>query len=369
MAKGPSSPERPPQPPFIKGECAERLPPGQQLAAPDKWPTVGERSPRRDDAQWTVSIAGLVARPRVWTLEELTALPQVEAVIDIHCVTRWSKLGLRFRGVALATLVEQAQPKTEARYVSLVARSERAHSTSLPLADALALGTLLVLEAEGRPLATEHGGPVRTVTPGRYFYKSLKWLERIELLADDRLGYWEAETGYHNAADPWLEQRYMAPALTRAEMREVLATRDFRGRDLRSLAAADAALDGLRAAEALLRDADFRRASLVEADFEGANLSNGRLAGADLRRARFVAADCEGANFAGADLRGADFRGASLFGATFCETDAAGNAVQPARFDAETRIDAAALEQLTPAQEICVRRLLDQAHRPPEPGA
>lgn len=358
MGQKPLSAERVTPPSAGEKGLGETLPPGQQLAAADKWPIVGERRPRQDDAPWTVCVAGRVAEPCVWTLPLLASLPQVEAAVDIHCVTRWSKLGMRFRGVPLAALLDAARPAADARYVSFVARSDRSHSTSLPLAGALGLGVLIALEAQGQPLAVEHGGPVRTVTPGRYFYKSLKWLERIELLAEDRLGYWEAETGYHNQADPWLEQRYLAATLSRAETRDVLAARDFRGRDLRSLAAADAKLDGLQAAEALLRNADFRRASLVEADFTGANLSNAQLAGANLQRARFVGADCEGADFSAADLRGADFRGASLFGATFCEVVPQGDWANAARFDAGTRLDAAAVEQLTPRQADCVRFLL-----------
>jgi DMSO/TMAO reductase YedYZ molybdopterin-dependent catalytic subunit len=179
------------------------LPPNQQLVAPGKWPVVGEKASRADAAPWRVDVTGLVAAPRGWTLDELRALAPVEQVVDVHCVTRWSQPGMRFGGIPLARLLEPCAPLPSARFVSFVARSERAHSTSLPLAEALDLGTLVTLTRDGEPLAPAHGGPVRTVVPGRYFYKSLKWLERIELLAEDRLGYWEAEAGYHNRADPW----------------------------------------------------------------------------------------------------------------------------------------------------------------------
>src|SRR5205085_4547294 len=141
------------------------------------------------------------------------------------------------------------------------ARSERGHSTSLPLADALALDTLVALTHEGAPLEPIHGGPVRTVVPERYFYKSVKWLERIELLAEDRLGYWEAEAGYHNNADPWLEQRYMAPNLDRLLVSSLLAARDFSNLDLRSIHAAGMDLRGLNARNSLLRDANLRGAN------------------------------------------------------------------------------------------------------------
>jgi hypothetical protein len=247
----------------------------------------------------------------------------------------------------------------QARIVSFVARSPREHSTSLRLEEALSLGTLIVLESDGQPLSAEHGGPVRTVTPGKYFYKSLKWLKRIDVLAEDRLGYWEAEAGYHNGADPWREQRFLAASLSRQEMREVLARRNFAGRDLRSLDAAGHDLDGLDAAAAVLRNADFSRANLTNANFRGANLSGAHFVRADLRGAYFCDADVEGTDFAGADLRGADFRGASLIGATFItEPKVHGEPATMARIDARTRFDAASLDDLMPEQSECVRRAM-----------
>jgi DMSO/TMAO reductase YedYZ molybdopterin-dependent catalytic subunit len=294
------------------------LPPNQHLAAPGKWPVVGERAPRADDAPWTVTVAGLVAAPRTFTLSELRQLFEpVERATDIHCVTRWSKPAVLFGGVRLADALAECGPLSDARFASFVARSDRNHSTSLPLADALALGTLIAFSADGAPLAGEHGGPVRTVVPGRYFYKSLKWLERIELLTEDRLGYWEAEAGYHNGADPWREERYIAPDALRQVIEKALRTRDFSGLDLRGIDARGRDLTGLVARDARLRDAHFERATLTGGDFSGANLSNAHLQGADLRGVNFRGADVEGAAFDGADLAGADFEGASLFGATF----------------------------------------------------
>jgi DMSO/TMAO reductase YedYZ molybdopterin-dependent catalytic subunit len=342
-----------------KREAGLPLPPNQQLVAPGKWPVVGEKGPRDRKEPWTVQVTGLVERPRTWTLEELRALPQVEQVIDIHCVTRWSRPGAIFRGVPLERLLEECRPRPEACFISFVARSERGHSTSLPLAEAVELGTLVGLECDGEPLDEEHGGPVRTVVPGRYFYKSLKWLERIELLAEDRLGYWEAEAGYHNAADPWREQRYMAPSLDRRTVREVLAAKDFSGRDLRSIDASSRDLTGLKARGALLRDANFRNARLADADFSNANLSNAHLHGADLHNASFIGADVEGADFCSANLRGADFTGASLFGATFIPTG--GGAFDAVRMDASTRIDPEGIEKLAPVQQEFVREALGLA--------
>jgi DMSO/TMAO reductase YedYZ molybdopterin-dependent catalytic subunit len=332
----------------------EELPPGQQLAAAGKWPLVGERIPAADDGPWNVTIAGLVDAPRTWSLAELRSFGFVELVVDIHCVTRWSKFDMRFAGVMLADLLAAARPSREARFLSFVAHSPRAHSTSLPLADAIKLETMIALEANGEPIPREHGGPVRLVTPGRYFYKSLKWLRRIDVLAEDRLGYWEAEAGYHNNADPWREERFLAASLSRQEMREILSTRNFAGRDLRSLDAAGHSLEGLDARGALLRNADFSRAKLSGANFSGTNLSNAHFASADLRGALFHDADVEGADFAGADLRGADFRGGSLVGTTFMlrQND---DTMLAARMDSSTQFDAPRLEDLVPEQSAFVR--------------
>ena len=332
------------------------LPPGQQLVAPGKWPSIGERSPRRDGAPWTVTVVGEVEEPLELSLAQLQTLPQKTIRTDIHCVTRWSKLGVEFAGVPLAMLLERARPTAQARFVSFVARSERGHSTSLPLGDALAVETLVALNCQGQPLAEEHGGPVRIVTPGRYFYKSLKWLETIELLADDRLGYWESEAGYHNVADPWQEQRYLASQLDRRQVQELLASRDFSRRDLRGIDAGGRELSRLNAQEALLRDANFRRAILQQACFDGANLSNAHFAGADLRQASFRQADVEGADFSAADLAGCDFSGASLIGASFvAEIDGRPDPRHGARLDALTRFDPSSLEDLTPLQAEYVR--------------
>ena len=344
-----------------------QLPPGQQLVAAGKWPLVGERSARDTTDPWTVSVAGLVDEPREFSLGELAAMPRVEFMFDIHCVTRWSKPGVRFGGILLADIFSIVRPQPTASFVSFVARSERSHSTSLVLGEALELGAMIALECEGQPLAEVHGGPVRVVAPGRYFYKSLKWLAQIELLAEDRLGYWEATAGYHNHADPLREERYMAPGLTKQQAAAILATRDWSDRDLRSINASDRRLAGLVAHRALLRDTDFRRCELQRACFAGANLSNAHFERADLRGASFVRADCEGANFSGADLRDVDFSGASLFGASFCSESSTGKAIDEmsGHLDATTRIDNAAIEQLTPIQQEFVRRALSA----PLPGA
>ena len=309
-----------------------RLPPGQERTA--KWPVVGERAPRADDAPWTLTIGGLVETPLTWGLDELLAMPQTQMTLDIHCVTRWSRFDARFSGISLASLLAQVRPCSEARFLNFVARSERDHSTSLPLQDALEIETLVAFRADGEPLEAIHGGPIRTVVPGRYFYKSLKWLTRIDVLAENRLGYWEAESGYHNGADPWREERFVAGGVDRRLARRLIESRNFRGQNFLGIELGGHDLTGLDARGATLRDARFRRAILRDADFSGANLSNADFTGSDLRGARFVGADLEGARFSGADLRAADLTGASLFGTAFLPPEGPG-----ARLDAATRID------------------------------
>ncbi len=322
----------------------DRLPPGQGLIrTPQNWPVVGESAPRDAPWPWEVAVTGLVAGSRIWRLEDLRARPQVEIVTDIHCVTRWSKLDRRFRGVPLGDLLDEAQPTPQARFVRFVARSARNHDTTLPLK--VARGCLVAFEAEGAPLATEHGGPARVITPGRYFYKSLKWLERVELIAENRLGYWESGPGYHDNADPWAEERYVTGNIPPDLRARMIARRSLGRRDLLGVDFSGEALEGLDAAGATLRNCALQGADLRRADFTGANLSNGDLRGADLRCAVFRDADLEGAAFEAADLRGADFTGASLFGASFVGPDGKG-----ARCDAATRVTAAQIATLTDEQ-------------------
>lgn len=334
-----------------------QLPPGQQLAARRKWPLVGEPTPTTLPTEWTIDVAGLVERSQRFTLDDLRRLPRCEAVVDIHCVTRWSKPGVRFAGVALADLLAVCGLQPTARFVRFESYSPRAHDTSLPSAVALALNTLIAWESDDGPLSVEHGGAVRVVVPNRYFYKSLKWLRRIELLDRDRLGFWERQAGYHNEADPWREQRYVAPSLSRLQVRAALGSRNFDGQELRSMDCRGHDLTGLVARGSVLRDVDFRDCPLIGAVFDGANLTNARLGGADLRRASFVDADLEGADFGGADLRGCDFTGASFFGTSFRSPG------RPTRFDVATRIDEPSLQQLMPEEEQFVRELLRNADR------
>ncbi len=307
------------------------LPPGQ--AATGKFPVVGETAPLPglgpDDYQF--DLAGLVQRPRRYSLAELQALPQQSATIDIHCVTGWSRRAVPMRGVPLATLLAQAGVLAPAAWVRFVAHSARAHDTTLPL-DLALQQTWLVHEMDGAPLPAEHGGPLRTVTPGRYFYKSLKWLARIELLAADAPGYWERESAYHNEADPWREQRFDDTRVATPEQVQAFrAAVDFV--PYRGAVLLKARLGGWQPASLDLRGlqlkyCSFRKALLAGADFRGANLSLSNFEGADLRGCDFGGADLEGVSFAGADLRDARMEDAALSATRFYRDFAGGRRLE-----------------------------------------
>lgn len=181
-----------------------RLPPGQYLT--EKWPVLHAGSvPETDLATWTLRVFGEVENELELSWEEFTALPRHSTTQDIHCVTRWSRFDASFAGVHWRTLAERARPTAAARFV--VAHAEQGFTTNVPLSYLENDDALLALEADGEPLTVDHGWPLRLVIPGKYFWKSAKWLRGLELRSDDQLGFWE-RYGYHNDADPWQEQRY-----------------------------------------------------------------------------------------------------------------------------------------------------------------
>ena len=299
-----------------------------------------------DDSPWTLSISGMVTQKKIFTLQELFTLPQTEFTVDIHCVTRWSILGAKFGGIELKELLHGRDTHPAAKYLSFVSRSTRNHSSSLPLKTALKLGSFIAVSYEGKPLSTDHGGPIRIIVPGKYFYKSVKWLERIELLTEDRLGFWESESGYNNHADPWLEERYISNDVPPALLQALLTSRDLSDQTLLSLQAPNISLPRLNATSAILRNANFHKADLQDANFSGANLSNANLTHSNLRAVNFQNADLEGVDFHLADIRGTNFSDASLFGATFCSSDAATGAFA----DTNTKFTANSIEGLSPDQ-------------------
>jgi DMSO/TMAO reductase YedYZ molybdopterin-dependent catalytic subunit len=181
---------------------AARIPPGQYLTTDFPVLSAGP-TPHTPLNQWSFTIDGAVAQSRSWTWDDLQALPQETFTVDIHCVTRWSKLDTTWTGVSLDTLLADVQ--TDARYIS--AWCDGGYTTNLPLAD-LRDGKAWIAHAfEGEPLHPEHGGPARLLVPHLYFWKSAKWVRGISLTVDDQPGFWEGY-GYHDYGDPWKEQRY-----------------------------------------------------------------------------------------------------------------------------------------------------------------
>ncbi len=182
----------------------DRLPPGQRLVR--DWPVLDLGvQPDVTAERFRLDLDGMVESPLHLTLDDLLALPQTDSVSDIHCVTQWSRFDNHWQGVAARTLLELARPKPEARHV--VFHAHDGYTTNVRLDQFDQPDVFLVHRWEGKPIARQHGGPVRVLIPRLYFWKSAKWLRRIELIGQDRPGFWEVR-GYHNNADPWQEERY-----------------------------------------------------------------------------------------------------------------------------------------------------------------
>ncbi len=192
-----------------------RLPPGQSLT--QKFPVLHYGPvPRFNPATWDLRAWGEVEQEARWTWDEFQKLPRSSLVMDIHCVTRWSKFDTRWEGVSVRTLVEQSliKPKPAARYV--LQHAEYGFTVNLPLEIVLSDNFLLATHYDGQPLTPDHGYPLRGVVGNilnrddlkvPYFWKGAKWLRGLEFMTQDRLGFWE-QAGYHNEADIWKEQRF-----------------------------------------------------------------------------------------------------------------------------------------------------------------
>ncbi len=187
------------------------VPVGQRVVK--NWPVLDlGHTPRIERAAWKLTVGGQVANPVTLDFEGLLELTQVEDESDFHCVTGWSRLDNRWRGVRLRDLVTLVVPEESARFVKFTGSdrapgSDVAYTTTLPLERALDPDVLLVHTFEDEPLPLEHGGPVRVITPRLYAWKGTKWVEAIEFLPEDELGFWEVR-GYSNTAEPWQNDRY-----------------------------------------------------------------------------------------------------------------------------------------------------------------
>ena len=186
------------------GNVADRIPPGQYLTTDFPVLSAGP-TPHTPLDRWSFTIQGLVREPLTWTWDQFLALPSREWVVDISCVTKWTKLDMRWRGVGVDTLFEGVALEGSAAFV--IAYSDGGYTTNLPIADVLNGEAFVAFEYDGKPLAPEHGGPARLVVPARYFWKSAKWVRGLRIQATDQPGFWES-LGYHNRGDQWLEERY-----------------------------------------------------------------------------------------------------------------------------------------------------------------
>jgi DMSO/TMAO reductase YedYZ molybdopterin-dependent catalytic subunit len=181
-----------------------RIPPGQYLT--NDFPVLSAGpTPHTPLTEWSLTVRGAVQNPTSWTWDEFLALPRERITVDIHCVTKWSKLDTVWAGVSVDTLLERVGVASSARYIT--AWSDGGYTTNLPLSEVTNHKAWVAFEFDGKPLHPEHGGPARLLVPRLYFWKSAKWVRGIELRESDEPGFWE-RYGYHNYGDPWKEQRY-----------------------------------------------------------------------------------------------------------------------------------------------------------------
>jgi DMSO/TMAO reductase YedYZ molybdopterin-dependent catalytic subunit len=181
---------------------APDLPPGQYLT--EDFPVLSAGpTPRIPLDSWQFEIVTEAGQRHTWSWDELMALPHEDVTVDIHCVTKWSKLGTQWRGVAIETLLSDVE--TAADYV--MAHSFGGYSTNVPLEDLGEGKAWVAYQYDGEPVTPEHGGPARLLVPHLYFWKSAKWLRGLQMMMEDEPGFWET-AGYHDYGDPWREQRY-----------------------------------------------------------------------------------------------------------------------------------------------------------------
>ncbi|WP_433366472.1 sulfite oxidase-like oxidoreductase [Actinoplanes sp. CA-142083] len=183
-------------------ESVPGLPPGQYLTHDFPVLSAGP-TPRIPLDRWSFTITTETGERKSWTWQEFTALPHDDVTVDIHCVTKWSKLGTAWRGVSIDTLLEDVE--TAADYTMV--HSFGGYTTNVPLEDLLDGKAWIAYKFDGEDLDPEHGGPARMLIPHLYFWKSAKWVNGLQMMQEDEPGFWEA-AGYHMYGDPWLEQRY-----------------------------------------------------------------------------------------------------------------------------------------------------------------
>lgn len=187
----------------LRPDGRPRIPPGQH-AVKALVPMGGIDGPD-DIANWNLQISGEVDNPLSLSFKDLKKLTQVSLTCDVHCVTGWTLLDSKWRGVKVAEIMDRAKVKKNARYVIFEAHA--GYTSNIPISEAGKPNVILAHQFFGKKLPRVHGAPVRALVPDRYFYKSAKWLKGIRISAVDEPGYYE-RSGWSNTADPWQEERY-----------------------------------------------------------------------------------------------------------------------------------------------------------------
>jgi DMSO/TMAO reductase YedYZ molybdopterin-dependent catalytic subunit len=183
-------------------DSAPNLPPGQYLT--DDFPVLSAGpTPRVPTDTWKFEVISEAGERHSWDWADLMALPAEEFTVDLHCVTKWSKLGTPWRGVSTDTFLRDIPAAGDFALV----HSYGGYTTNLPLEDLLDGQAWIAFDYDGHPLSPEHGGPARLLVPHLYLWKSAKWVRAVQILLEDEPGFWET-AGYHDYGDPWREQRY-----------------------------------------------------------------------------------------------------------------------------------------------------------------
>lgn len=187
-----------------KRKRSDKLPPGQYEERGFPVLSMGP-TPDIEISEWTLTIDGLVEKPTTWNWDAFEKLSQTKVIKDIHCVTKWSKFDTHWSGVSLDDLMMLVNVSPKATHI--VAYSYDGYTTNLPIEDISDSKALVANRYDDEAIESEHGGPARLLVPHLYFWKSAKWLKRIEFVDRDKPGFWE-RNGYHIRGDPWQEQRY-----------------------------------------------------------------------------------------------------------------------------------------------------------------
>ncbi len=180
-----------------------KVPPGQVVTK--IFPVLSAtETPETDIKKFRFKVFGAVEKPYTMTWEELMNMPKIKKTLDIHCVTHWSKLGDEWEGISMKAVLEKAKPK--GKFV-MEWSSSVGYSTNVPIENAMTENAMLAFNFNGKPLESDHGGPLRGVIPELYFWKSAKWIDGLEVMEADKAGFWE-KRGYNMHGDPWKEERY-----------------------------------------------------------------------------------------------------------------------------------------------------------------